>query len=80
MTSELIIHLTTLLERWDTLSSAAAEKIEAANQPVQGGFYAGVLFGMDVARDELAAALAQAMVETANRSTGLMKSAGQPPN
>ncbi len=80
MTSELIIQLTTLLDRWENLSSAAAEKVEAADQPIQGGFYAGVLFGMDVARDELAAALAQAMAETANRSTGMIKSAGQPLN
>ena len=80
MTSELIIQINTLLERWNILSTAAAEKIEDANQPIQGGFYAGVLFGMDVAREELAAALAQAMAETANRSTGVMKSAGQQPN
>ena len=58
MTSELITHLTTLLDRWDNLSAAAAENVEMAAQPIQGGFYAGVLFGMDVARDELAATLA----------------------
>ena len=65
MTSELITYVSDLLDRWETLSTAAAERVEAANQPVQGGFYAGVLFGMDVARDELAAALARAMHETA---------------
>lgn len=80
MTSDLITHLATLLDRWDTLSAAAAERIETTEQLVQGGFYAGLLFGMDVARDELAAALAQAMAETANLSSDMMNSASQQRN
>jgi hypothetical protein len=32
-------------------------------QPAQGGFYAGVMFGMESARDELAEALARAISE-----------------
>jgi hypothetical protein len=80
MTSELISQLNDLLERWDTLSAAAVEKMEMAQRPEQGGFYAGVLFGMDVARDELAAALAQALVETAKPLSDVMNSAGLPPN
>ncbi len=65
MTTDLITYVSDLLDRWENLSTAAAERVEAAHQPIQGGFYAGVLFGMDVARDELAAALARAMSETA---------------
>ena len=80
MTSDLITHLATLLDRWDTLSAAAVERIELAQGPEQGGFYAGVLFGMDVAREELAAALAQVMAETAKPLADVMNSAGLPPN
>jgi len=80
MTSDLITHLATLLDRWDTLSAAAVEKIETAQGPEQGGFYAGVLFGMDVARDELAVALAHAMVDTTNWSPDIIDSAGLPLN
>jgi hypothetical protein len=72
MTTDLITNLTDLLDRWESLSMAAAEKVEAAGQPIQGGFYAGVLFGMDVARDELAAALANAMIEAAKPTTSIM--------
>ncbi len=80
MTSEFITQLADLIDRWDTLSKAAAERIDTADQAVQGDFYAGLLFGIDIARDELIAALAQAMTETAKTSTGMMKSAGQLPN
>ena len=79
MTSELVTHLTTLLDRWENLSTAAEEQIQTAGQPVQSGFYAGVLFSMVVAREELAAALASAMVESAKTSS-MMSSAGQPLN
>ena len=72
MTSELITHLTSLLDRWETLAAAAAQNIEMSDAPVQGGFYAGVLFAMEVARDELAVALANAMVESAKPSRKLM--------
>ena len=80
MTSDLITQLSTLLNRWDTLSAAAAERIETTDQLEQGGFYAGLLFGMDVARDELATALAQAMADTAKLPSDVMNSAGQQPN
>ena len=80
MKSELMTQLADLLERWDTLSAAAVEKMEMAQRPEQGGFYAGVLFGMDVARDELAAALARSMVESSKSPADVMKAAGQPPN
>ncbi|MBA3869325.1 MAG: hypothetical protein ABI970_14905 [Chloroflexota bacterium] len=80
MTSDLITDLTVLIDRWETLSNAAAQQVESAGQPVQGGFYAGVLFGMGVARDELVEALANAMAEVAKPSTGMMYSDKQPPN
>ncbi len=80
MTSDLITHLATLLDRWDTLSAAAAERIETTEQLVQGGFYAGLLFGMGVARDELATALAQAMAETTKLPSDIISSAGQQRN
>jgi len=38
--------------------SAFVNKLEASGQPVQGGFYAGVMFDMESARDELASAIA----------------------
>jgi len=57
--------LTALLARWDALAADAARKLEVSGQPVKGGFYAGVMFGMESAHNELAAALASAMVEVA---------------
>lgn len=42
------------LARWDTLADEAARKLEACWQPVQGGFYAGLMFGKELARKELA--------------------------
>ena len=79
MTSELIIRLSDLLERWENLSTAAAQKVESEPQPVQCSFYAGVLFGMGVARDELIEALAKEMVESA-KPEGMMSSAEQSSN
>ena len=63
MTTDLTATLTALLARWDNAVADAARKLEACGQPVQGGFYTGVMFGMESARDELAAALASAMAE-----------------
>ena len=63
MTTDLITQLTALLTRWDALAAESAHKIEATAQPVQGGFYTGVMFGMETARDELAEALASAMAK-----------------
>jgi hypothetical protein len=65
MTTHLTATLTALLDHWNTTAAEAARKLEASEQPVQGGFYAGVMFGMETARDELAAALAIAMSEVA---------------
>jgi hypothetical protein len=64
MSTELITTLTTLLEHWNTTAADAAQKIEATAQPIQGAYFAGVMFGMETARDELAAALASVMAET----------------
>lgn len=55
--------LTALLDQWDKRAAEAARKLEASGQPVQGAFYAGVMFGMETARDELAAALASVLAE-----------------
>ena len=74
MTPELINHLSTLLDRWETLAGAAAVRIENSTLSAQASFYAGVLFGLGVSRDELAAALADEMANTAKPSEGLMKS------
>jgi hypothetical protein len=60
MTADLLTQLTALLDHWN---AEAARKLETSGQPVQGGFYAGVMFSMESARDELAAALAIAMAE-----------------
>jgi len=79
MTSERSIHLSDLLDRWEKLSTAAAQKVESAAQPIQCSFYAGVLFGMSIARDELIEVLAKKMVESANL-TGTMSSAEQSSN
>jgi hypothetical protein len=48
-------------DRWNMLADEAARKLEASGQPVRGGFYTGVMFGVESARDELAAALASAI-------------------
>lgn len=63
MPTNLTPTLTALLDQWDKCAAEAAQKIETAGQPVQGAFYAGVMFGMETARDELAAALASALAE-----------------
>ena len=80
MTPELINHLSTLLDRWETLAGAAAVSIENSTLSAQASFYAGVLFGLGVSRDELAQALANEMAETAQSSTGLVKSTQQHSN
>ena len=80
MTPELINHLSTLLDRWETLAGAAAVRIENSTLSAQASFYAGVLFGLGVSRDELAAALADEMANTAKPSGGLMKSTQQHSN
>lgn len=67
MPTNLTPTLTALLARWDAQAAEAAGKLETTGQPVQGAFYAGVMFGIETARDELAAALASAMAETTNR-------------
>jgi hypothetical protein len=59
MTTDLHTTLTALLDRWNILAAESAHKINTAKAPVQGSFYAGVMFGMESARDELAAALAE---------------------
>ena len=41
------------------------DKLPAAGQPVQGGFYAGVMFSMESARSELAEAVAKELAEKA---------------
>ncbi len=58
MTTNLIPTLTALLDQWDKRTSEAAQKFEAGEQQPMVGFYLGVMFGMESARDELAAALA----------------------
>ena len=42
-TDNLTATLTALLVRWDDAAADAARKLEASGQPVQGGFYAGVM-------------------------------------
>ena len=42
------------------MATEAAPKLEANEQPIQGAYYEGVMFGMESARDALAAALAEA--------------------
>jgi hypothetical protein len=74
MTSERIHYLSTLIDRWETLAGAAAQRIETSTHSAQANFYAGVLFGLGVSRDELAQALAEEMAEAAKPSKGLMKS------
>ena len=69
MTTDLIPTLTTLLDRWDTLAAEAAQKFKTGDQHQMAGFYLGVMFGMESARDELAAALANAMQEVAITQT-----------
>jgi hypothetical protein len=78
MSSDLITHLTDLLDRWENLANAASQQVETANQPVPASFYAGVLFGMGVAQDELAATLARAIAETTKPPAGM--TARQPLN
>ncbi|MBI1280718.1 MAG: hypothetical protein GC179_21520 [Anaerolineaceae bacterium] len=80
MTSEFFTQLTDLIERWDILSKAAAERLEKAEKDTQGDFYAGLLFGIDIASDELAAALAKAVKESTQMSSGLLKSPEKPLN
>jgi hypothetical protein len=53
MNTDLTTTLTALLARWDALADEAALKLKTSAQPEQGGFYAGVMFGMESARDEL---------------------------
>jgi hypothetical protein len=79
MASERSIQLSDLLDRWEKLSTAASQKVESASQPVQCSFYAGVLFGMSIARDELIEALAKEMIESTNL-TGTLSSAEQSSN
>lgn len=65
MHTDLIPALTNLLDQWDKRTSEAAQKFEAGKQHQMAGFYLGVMFGMESARDELAAALASAMAKEA---------------
>jgi hypothetical protein len=80
MMSNLTAQLTNLLERWEMLADAAAQRIDTTNAPVQGSFYAGVLFGIGLSCDELAEALARELVESAKSSTGTLSSAEQSSN
>ena len=64
MTTDLQTALNAALARWDTVADEAARKLESSGQPAQGGFYAGMMFGMESARDELAVALANLMMES----------------
>jgi len=72
--------LTNLLERWEMLADAAAQRIDTTNAPVQGSFYAGVLFGIGLSSDELSEALAKELVESAKSSAGAVSSAEQSSN
>jgi len=51
---------TALLDHWNTM---VARRLLVCGQPVQGDFYTGVMYGIEVARDDLAAALPSAMAE-----------------
>jgi hypothetical protein len=80
MKSERIERLLNLVDRWETLAGAAAVRIENSTLSAQASFYAGVLFGLGVSRDELSAALADEMANAAKPSAGLMKSSQQHSN
>jgi hypothetical protein len=65
MTStDLIPTLTALLDRWNTLAQDAVQMVTTmTEQPVQAAYYAGYLDGIETARVELTAALANALKE-----------------
>jgi hypothetical protein len=63
MTTELLTDLTALLARWDKMAWQATYKLETADKRLYTAYYAGVMFGLETARDELAAALASAMLK-----------------
>lgn len=63
MSPDLMTRLNTLVERWENLADAAGAEAEHAGETVQNGFYAGILFGLDIAREELITMLATAMAE-----------------
>ena len=63
MTTDLIPYITALLERWDKLAAEASQKAEATDQMVQASFYAGLTFGIQLTRNELATALTNAIAE-----------------
>ena len=61
MTTDLTSTLTALLDHWNLIATGATQKVSKTTEPIQGAYYAGVLFGMENARDDLAAVLATAM-------------------
>ena len=61
----LLGYLGSLLDYWNRLAQEAAQKVNTTAQTAQAAYYTGVMFGMETARDELAAMLAIAMAEVA---------------
>jgi len=64
-TTDLIPTLVALLEHWQMLAADAAQKVAATSERTQRAYCAGVMFGVESARDDLVIVLAHALADAA---------------
>ena len=60
-TTDLTATLVALLEHWNKLAVDAAQKVAVTSERTQRAYCAGVMFGVEAARDDLAVVLAHAL-------------------
>ena len=70
--TDLITSITALLERWDQLAAEASQKAETTDQILQASFYAGLTFGIQSTRNNLATTLENALTEANKQSASVM--------
>ena len=63
MTTDLITQLTALLKHWNTTVADAMQRVAITTDPVRAAYCAGVLDGVEAARDDLAAVLASPLAD-----------------
>jgi hypothetical protein len=63
MTTDLIDQLTGLLYEWNALAIEAKCRFELDKQPIQSAYFTGVIFGMEMACNNLTEVVKSAMAE-----------------
>jgi hypothetical protein len=61
--------LNALLVKWDALAEAGMRRVNAEPVPSEAAFYHGTVYGIDRARDDLAAVLVAIVKEEMTRSS-----------